>query len=87
MRITIDLPEQMAQRLQAAWQDVSRRTLEAVVLEGYRDATLTRDQVGQALGLSFWESESFLEQRQVWLDYTAADLDEDRSDIDAVDVR
>jgi hypothetical protein len=87
MHIAIDLPRRFAQRLQAEWHDVSRRTLEAVVVEGYRDRTLTRDQVGQGLGLSFWEAESFLKQRHAYMRCAAADLDEDRHDIDSLDVR
>jgi hypothetical protein len=51
-RISLDLPDDIARRLEAAWPDMPRRTLEAVVDEGYRDGALTRDQVGRRLGLS-----------------------------------
>ena len=54
MRIAVDLPEEIAKQLESAWRDVSRGTLEAVALEGYRDGTLSREQVGRVLGLSFW---------------------------------
>jgi predicted HTH domain antitoxin len=80
--IAVELPEEIAKRLESAWRDVSRGALEAVALEGYRDGALTRDQVGQLLGLSLWETEAFLKQRQAYLQYTVEDLDQDRRDLD-----
>jgi hypothetical protein len=81
-RIAVELPEEIAKRLESAWRDVSRGTLEAVALEGYCDGTLTRDQVGQLLGFSLWETEGFLKQRQAYLDYTEKDLEHDRQELD-----
>jgi predicted HTH domain antitoxin len=81
-RIAVELPEDIAKRLESAWRDVSRGTLEAVALEGYRDGALTRDQVGRLLGLSFWDTEAFLKERQAYLAYTEEDLEQDRRDLD-----
>ena len=81
-RIAVELPEDIAKRLESAWRDVSRGTLEAVALEGYRDGALTRDQVGRLLGLSFWDTEAFLKERQAYLAYTDEDLEQDRRDLD-----
>lgn len=58
-RIAVDLPEDIAKRLESAWRDLSRGALEAVAAEGYRDGTLSREQVGRLLGFSFWETEAF----------------------------
>lgn len=80
-RIAVDLPEEIARRLQAAWRNVPRGALEAVALEGYRDGTLSRDEVGHLLGLSFWETEAFLKKRQAYLAYAEEDLEQDRSDL------
>lgn len=81
-RIAVEVPEEIAKRLENAWPDVSRGALEAVALEGYRDGTLSRDQVGQLLGFSLWETEAFLKQRQAYLEYTEEDLALDRSALD-----
>ena len=83
-RIAVDVPEEIAKRLENAWRDVSRGALEAVALEGYRDGTLSRDQVGELLGLSLWETEAFLKQRQAYLQYSEEDLARDRRDLDIV---
>ena len=86
-RVAVDLPEDIAQRVESAWRDVSRGTLEAVALEGDRDGTLSREQVGRVLGLSFWETEVFLKERQAYLEYDEQDLEQDRRDLDRLGPR
>ncbi|MBI4264303.1 MAG: UPF0175 family protein [Acidobacteria bacterium] len=86
-RIAVDLPEDIAKRLESAWRDLSRGALEAVAVEGYRDGTLSREQVGRVLGLSFWETEAFLKDRQAYLQYDEHDLEQDRRDLDRLGPR
>ena len=86
-RIAVDLPEDIAKRLETAWRDVSRGALEAIALEGYRDGTLSREQVGRILALSFWETEAFLKERQAYLAYDEEDLEQDGRDLDRLDSR
>jgi predicted HTH domain antitoxin len=83
-RIAVDLPEDIAKLLESAWRDVSRGTLEAVALEGYRDGALTHDQVGRLLGLSLWDTEAFLKERQAYLAYHEEDFEQDRRDLDRI---
>jgi predicted HTH domain antitoxin len=82
MHVAIDLPEEIARQLTAAWGDMPRKTLEAVAVEGYRTGVLTRGQIGSLLGLSFWETEAFLKERQAYLPYRQSELDQDRADLD-----
>ncbi|HBY61769.1 MAG TPA: hypothetical protein DEH78_18250 [Solibacterales bacterium] len=82
MNVAIELPEDIAQLLQASWKDMPRGALEAIALEGYRTQALTRGQVGRLLGLDFWETEAFLKERQAYLQYDDSDLDRDRLAID-----
>jgi len=86
-RIAVELPEDIAKRLETAWRDVSRGALEAIALEGYRDGTLSREQVGRILALSFWETEAFLKERQAYLAYDEENLEQDRRDLDRLDSR
>lgn len=86
MQIALELPEDIAKHLETAWRDVSRGTLEAVAVEGYREGALTRGQVGRLLGLSFWETEAFLKERQAYLAYTEEDFEQDRRDLDLAGV-
>jgi predicted HTH domain antitoxin len=78
MPVTIELPEEIERQLQAEWENLPRRALEALAVEGYRSGALTRGQVGQMLGLNFWETEAFLKERGADLQYTIEDLEQDR---------
>jgi len=76
MEVTLHIPDEIAKRLSAAGGDVSRRALEAIALEGYRDQTLTLYQVSEMLALSRIETEDFLGQHHVPLAViNEADLD------------
>jgi predicted HTH domain antitoxin len=82
MNVAIELPEDIARQLQAAWPDVPRRTLKAIAVEGYRSGALSRGQIGKLLSLSFWETEAFLKERQAYLSYDEGDFENDRRTLD-----
>ena len=65
MEVTLHIPDDIAKRLSAAGGDVSRRALEAIALEGYREQTLTFYQVSEMLGFSRVEAEDFLGRHHV----------------------
>ena len=78
MRITLDLPEDIAIDLSAKWPDLPRAALESLALEGYRSGALTEFQVRRLLGLrTRLEVDGFLKQHGVFLDYTLDDLAQD----------
>ncbi len=78
MNVAIELPDDIARQLETVWQDVPRRALEAIAVEGYRSGALTRGQVQRMLNLSWWETETFLKERQAYLRYDETDLAQDR---------
>jgi len=65
MEVTLRIPDDVAKRLLAEGGDVSRRALEALALEGYREQSLTLYQVSEMLGLSRVETEDFLGRHHV----------------------
>ena len=65
MEVTVRIPDDIAKQLSASGGDVSRRALEAIALEGYREHTLTLYQVSEILGLSRIETEDFLGQHHI----------------------
>ena len=88
MEVTIHIPDDVGRRLSAAGADVSRRALEALALEGYRDQTLTLYQLSEMLGLSRVETEDFLGQHHVPLSLIEqADLDREAAVFDAASRR
>jgi len=80
MQVTIELPDDVAERLAANnGADVRRAVLEKVALEGYRSGELSYAQVRHLLGFEHrLDLEAFLKEHGVYLDYTVEDLDQDR---------
>jgi len=79
MEVKVQIPDEVAKHLSANGGDVSRRALEAVALEAYRERILTLKQVAEMLGLSRVEAEDFLGQHEVPL----AEVDEGDLDREA----
>lgn len=78
MGVTIQLPADISAALGAQWDDVPRRSLEAIAIEGYRSGALSEEQVRRALGLETrFAVHALLKTHHVPLRYGAADLDED----------
>lgn len=88
MEVTLHIPDDLAQRLSEAGSDLSRRALEALALEGFRDQSLTLFQVSQLLGLSRVQTEDFLGQHQIPLSpIEKADLDREAVQFEAASRR
>ena len=84
MDIEIELPEDVAQLLEAEWgaESLPRKALEALTLEAYRSGVISGAQLQHALGFSSrWETEAFLKRSRAYLDYTEADLAEDSATV------
>ena len=78
MEIAIHLPDDIAQRVQAKWEDIPRHMLESFVLDGFRARVLTTEDVRRLLGFETkFEVHDFLKAHEVPF-YTLADLEHDR---------
>jgi len=75
MEVTIHIPDDVARSLGRGGGDLSRQTLEALAVDGYRRGRLTQLQVGQLLGLSRIQTEDLLAQHLALYDYDPAELD------------
>jgi len=60
MKITVDLPDDVAER-----PDPGREALEALAIEGYRSGALTHYEASQLLQLSRLEVDTFLKNRHI----------------------
>jgi hypothetical protein len=86
MTVSIDIPKHAEDTLRKAFGDALNRTaLEALAIEGYRAGKLSRFDVQLILGLeSRWETEEWLGDRGVHLNYSLADLESDRDTLESV---
>jgi len=76
MQITVELPDDVAQGLEAQVKNLPRALLESFALEGYRSGKLTEEQVRKILGYGTrMQVDGFLKEHGVYLDYTVEDLD------------
>ena len=80
MKVTIQLPEDISAALEAQWDNVPRRSLEAIAIEGYRTGGLTEAQVRRLLELDTrFQVHALLKEHHVPLRYTEADVQDDLS--------
>lgn len=76
--ITIRLPTEISAALGERWDDVERRSLEAIAVEGYRTGALTEEYVRRLLEFETrFDVHALLKQHNVPLHYSSADLDDD----------
>ncbi|NER37421.1 MAG: UPF0175 family protein [Oscillatoria sp. SIO1A7] len=79
MEITISLPDTIARCLEAKWGDLERRSLEALVLEAYREGSISAGKVRELLGMNTrLETDAFLKAKGIHLAYDEADFEADR---------
>jgi hypothetical protein len=70
MQITIEIPEDIGNQLQQNWQDLPQKLLETLAVEAYRNKIMTAVQIQELLKFpSLQETEHFLKQSQIYLDY------------------
>lgn len=84
MQVTVELPDEVARHWGETPDAVGRHVMEGAAIEGYRAGRLSHRQVGEVLGLDYWQTETFLRERGVPLNYSAADLDADHATLDKI---
>ncbi|MDQ2800148.1 MAG: UPF0175 family protein [Armatimonadota bacterium] len=75
--ITIELPDPIRETLEAEKPELPHFILEAIAVEGYRQEALSRGQVGELLGLDYWQTEVFLKKHGAYLHYDIQDFEQD----------
>jgi predicted HTH domain antitoxin len=77
MEVIVNMPDPVARQWGDTPQAIGRHVVEDAVIERYRAGRLSHRQVGEALGLDYWQAEAFLKERGVPLSYSVSDLDAD----------
>lgn len=84
MDVVVSMPDTVARQWGDTPQAIGLHVVEDAVIERYRAGRLSHRQVGEALGLNYWQTETFLKERGVPLNYSAADLEADAATIEKI---
>jgi len=79
MQIKIALPDDVARSLEEKWGSLERKLLEILVIEAYREGSISAGKMRELLGMSTrLEVDAFLKVNGVDLHYDEADFEADR---------
>lgn len=82
MQVTVDIPDEVAERLKTAGGDLSRRALEALALEEFRRGLLSKPELRRLLGFATRDAlDGFLKARGTFENYSLDDLARERRDL------
>ena len=77
--MTLHIPDDLAERLSGAGGDLSRRALEALAAEEYKQDRLTKPELQRLLGIeTSFQLDDFLKAHEVWIEYTLEDAERER---------
>ena len=77
--MTVQIPDDLAQRMMAAVGDLPRRALEALALEEFRNGHLPQPELRRMLGFETrYELDGFLKAHQVHEEYSLVDFERER---------
>jgi len=78
MKVLLEVPESLAERLGGSTANLSRAALEALAVDAYRQHRIAKVELQELLEIeSVFEMEQFLKQHKVPLEYTIADFEAD----------
>lgn len=81
MRVSLEIPDELATALVVPGRDPARAALEAWGLEAYRERRLSAFQLRTLLGISSrWDLDAFLKEHEVY-DYTLEEFEKDLATI------
>jgi hypothetical protein len=85
MDVTVQIPDDLAKRLTASGDDLSRRALEGFALEEFKSGHITKAELRRLLGLETrYELDGFLKVHGVAADVTIDDLRRDLHDLESL---
>ena len=80
--VTVHIPDDLMGRLKAEGGDLSRRFMEAIALDEYRQGRMSKVDLRRLLGFETRPAlDGFLKEHGVFEEYTLDDLEHDRQDL------
>jgi predicted HTH domain antitoxin len=85
LRVTLDLPADLEEKLRRESPDLDAEVKEAYALELFRRGKLSHYELSRVLGLDRFETDAYLKRQNVFENsLTMADLEADRQTLDRV---
>ena len=85
MKVTVEIPDELASQMTAAGSDWSRRVLETIAIEEYKAERISKAQLRRALGFETrFEVDDFLKAHQASPNITIEDLRRDLRDLQSL---
>lgn len=85
MQLIVEIPDDFAGRFNVGSNELSRRALELLALEQYKNGHLTESELQRLLGFGTrYELDGFLKAHEVWADVTIEDLRQDLRDLESL---
>ena len=79
MEFTVQIPDELASRMNASGGDLPRRALEALALEEFKSGRITKPELRRLLDFGTrYQLDGFLKSHDVYEDYTMEDFEQDR---------
>ena len=82
--VEISLPDTLVKALGSDLTELTRQTLEALVVQSYRAAKISHAQVAEILGLDRWQTDSFLKAAQAHRTWETAEFAADLENLRSV---
>lgn len=77
MQITVEIPDEIAERLDNTGESLSRRLLEVIIADAYCYGKVNTAEIGKILNLSSrLETHVFLKRMGVYLNYDESELEQ-----------
>ena len=78
MELSVQIPDDLARRMSADGGDLSRRALEALAIEEFKNGHITKPELRRLLGFETrYQLDGFLKAHDVYEDYTLNDLEKE----------
>ncbi len=78
MTISFEIPQNIEQRLHTEGADLNREAKVAYLVELYRQVRITHDDLSEALGPGFHQTEQLIKEYGVGDDFTLAEFEAER---------
>jgi len=83
MNVTVEIPDDIALRLMAGGDDLSREALEMMAAEAYKQDRITKPELQRLLGIeTSYQLDGFLKAHDIWIEYTLEDATREQRSLD-----